>query len=257
MKLYYLRISVQLAVLFLLVLVIFNLLWPAQAILPWLSRFSPLMTITNRLTARQWSPYFSGGVIVAFSALLFPRIFCGWICPLGTCIDITDRITFAQKRRKLTPSLWQVSILILSCLIITSILRFEITGFFDPLTISGNTALAVNALIHKNGISSFPHDFNIYTKTMPAIFLGIVTLSVFGPRTWCRILCPLGASMGLLAGVGLYRRKVTSKCIKCGRCKKKCKMSAIEKTFDVTRHQSCISCRTCMKVCPQNVISMG
>ena len=81
----------------------------------------------------QWSPYFAGGVLLAFLSMIFPRLFCGWLCPLGTCIDITDKITFAGKRKYLIPTSWKVAFAVFTGIVIASIFHYDIAGFFDPL----------------------------------------------------------------------------------------------------------------------------
>ena len=256
MKLYCLRIMVQLLELLMIAIVTSDVVVSAQSVLPWLSRFSPVMTIATRVSAMQWSPYFAGGVLVALLSMIFPRLFCGWICPLGTCIDITDRLTLAGTRQQFIPSSWKIAFTVFLWLIIASALHYDLAGFVDPLTVIGNTAMAINSIVTDSAESAFASGYHYHSRAMVGIFLAILVLTVFGRRTWCRALCPLGGLLGFLTPVSLYRRTVADGCIKCGRCKKECKMNAVAECFEATIHQSCISCRTCMKACSKNITTI-
>jgi polyferredoxin len=180
MKLYRFRVLVQLLVLLIIAIITADIIIPAESVLPWLSRFSPVMTITNRLSAMQWSPYYAGGVLVAFLSMIFPRLFCGWICPLGTCIDITDRLTLAGKRKYAVPSSWKIAFTVFMGLVIASVFHYDIAGFFDPLTIVGNTAMAINSMVTDSTESAFTADYHYYSKMIGGIFLGTLALTIFG-----------------------------------------------------------------------------
>ena len=226
--------------------------------LPWLSRFSPLMTIVTRIAQKAWSPYFCGGIIVAFICLFYPRLFCGWICPLGTCIDITDKITFAHKRDKYSGSPWWVALLILMCLLTLAVLGSEAAGYLDPMTITGNSFFTFTEgdIIAKitNSLKEKRLDPDLI---LPLIFIGILLLAIFGRRTWCRIFCPLGGLLGIISTIAIGRREVNDTCINCGKCAKVCKMKAIKKDVKKTITPGCIYCESCSEVCPKGSISFS
>jgi polyferredoxin len=258
MKLFYLRKAVQLTVLLMILLIAFNVVCEASLALPWLSRFSPLMTISTRLAARQWTPYFCGGVLVGFMCLLFPRLFCGWLCPIGTCIDLVDTVSFAKKRRTLILSCWTLAFLIFLGLFTASALGYNVAGYADPLTITGHAASAINTLSteDKPFMSSYYSDaFNNVQIIMSIVFCAILLMTILGRRSWCRILCPLGGFLGVLATVSLNRRSVSSECINCGKCRQVCRMRAIGTDFTKTEDQLCIYCNDCQNICPKKAIS--
>ena len=255
MILYYLRRITQLAVLSAILFCWLDIWVPASAVLPWLPRFSPLMTAATRLTAWQWTPYFAGGVLVAFSALLLPRFFCGWVCPLGACIDITDTITLARKRKMRIRTRWWVACLICLGLLIASGFGYNVAGFADPLTIVTHTlaqtgsseSFAAQQQAAGGGIENIGW-------IMTGIFIAILSLTVLGRRSWCRFFCPLGGMLGILGWLGITRRFVSDDCIHCGKCSADCKMNAISKDGTQTTHPSCIFCNSCVKVCPENAV---
>jgi polyferredoxin len=228
---------------------------PAAAVLPWLPRFSPLMMVTTRLAARQWTPYFTGGMLIAFTALLLPRFFCGWLCPLGTCIDLTDTITLARKRGMLLASRWWIATIVCAGLIIAAAMKYDVAGFADPLTLVTHT-LAYTGF--SESFATLQQQLGGGAENLGRVMFGIVgailMLTVLGRRSWCRLLCPLGGMLGVLSWTGLTRRRVNNECIHCGKCSRECKMGAISRDGLQTTDPSCIFCNACVKICPKKAI---
>jgi len=75
-------------------------------------------------------------VTVALS-LILPRAYCGWICPLGTAMDIVDRLLFRKRdrSRNITPRLRQVKYGLLAALLVLAVFRLGVFGWFDPICI--------------------------------------------------------------------------------------------------------------------------
>lgn len=256
MKLFYIRKTVQLVILLLIILAALSVFSNALLTLPWLSRFSPLMTISTRLAARQWTPYFCGGVLIGFICLLFPRFFCGWLCPLGTCIDIVDSASLANKRNMLILSCWTTAFIIFTGLIMSAAFGYDVAGYIDPLTIVGHTATTIGTgRPDSSSTNYYAGHFSHIQIIMLAVFSGILLLTIFGRRSWCRIFCPLGGLLGALATVCLNKRSVNFECIKCGKCRRVCRMGAIGANVLETEDQLCIYCNECQDICPKKAIN--
>lgn len=60
---------------------------------------NPLQWIAASLAAGVVVPGFVFAACAAVAALLFGRVFCGWICPLGTVLDVVDHLCIANKKR--------------------------------------------------------------------------------------------------------------------------------------------------------------
>jgi ferredoxin len=87
-----------------------------------------------------------------------------------------------------------------------------------------------------------------------ALFAGVFLLSLLGPRFWCRYVCPTGALLSLGSAVRLFKRRVSDRCVECGRCVEVCPFDAIHADFS-TRPLACTFCQTCAGVCPTQAIS--
>ncbi|MGE4285453.1 MAG: 4Fe-4S binding protein, partial [Phycisphaerae bacterium] len=211
-----------------------------------------------RIAQRQWTPYFCGGLLIAFASLFMPRWFCGWVCPLGTCIDITDNLTLAKKRHFNIPTSGVLAAVVAAVLIVFAGFGSEAAGFMDPLTIVGNGFIAfLSPTFFADVREAFASGYFPPEILLLMIFFGILFLTVFGRRTWCRTLCPLGGLLGLLGKAGVNRRKVSGACINCGRCRKPCKMDSIGASVKDTLELCCISCMNCKIKCPKDCITFA
>lgn len=89
-----------------------------------------------------------------------------------------------------------------------------------------------------------------------ALLLLVLILSLMNYRPFCKYICPLGAMYGLMNPVSLYRLRFNKDlCIRCGKCKKACKMC-----IDPMEQQNsveCVRCGDCVNACPTNALSMG
>jgi len=189
--------------------------------------------------------------ILVFS-WVFGRAFCGWICPLGTLLDIVRPLAFWQKKQNVKPSSLNsaVRFRLLVFVLAASFISLQFTGWFDPLVIFNRAAssLIYNlALFDLSNLRLFPFSISL-------IFLAILVLEFIRPRFWCRNLCPFGALISLPARFSLLNRKVTNTCTYCGECRQVCPMRAIGTDPHNTRYTDCTFCLECESACPKHGI---
>ncbi len=250
-----------------------------------LPRLSAYLGISLSLTAKSIAASFLPALIIIVLTIVFGRFFCGWICPLGSTIDATDKIITpaAKSQNKERPSIKSYKFLMLIITLALSIVGIQVSGIFDPLSLAirsygtviyayfdTGTKLFFESLYHVPGLNQVSEpvyslfkeyliDYNAtqYHHHLPVFFLffGILFLSIFARRFWCRALCPLGAIYALTSRIAFLRRSVdVDKCIHCLDCVNTCRMDAIHEKGVSTHEGECIKCFECLKSCKFDAI---
>jgi len=250
-------------------------------------RMSPLSAIGAMMAAKTFILKYWPALIVLFLTIPFGRFFCAWVCPLGTTIDITDRL-FAGLRKKSQKSLYdgrRFKYYLLAFLLIGLVFGLQCVGWFDPLSIATSVyAVSIHPYIINlvNGffdyLSAIPligYSFALIHKFIQEIlfayhapffrahgillmvFVLLIAAGMVFRRYWCRNICPMGALLALLSDWTIFKRTVSSSCTSCGLCVESCGMGAIESDGQGTKSGECILCITCQKVCPENSVTFG
>ena len=192
-------------------------------------RSSPLIMVTNVLITHTFSQRFFPAVLLLFLTLFMGRFFCGWICPVGTVSDLIPK----TKRR--LSSFYRVKYYFLIFLIVLSILGFQLLVISDPL------------VIFTRSLTFVTH------QRIPMLLIFIVILVIgLGERFWCRVICPLGALLGVFSIMRVLNLHVQENCTRCNLCGRVCPTDAIQ-NYNVKKTE-CTFCFECVDKCPQNAI---
>jgi polyferredoxin len=242
-------------------------------------RADPLVLFSYLLAAKVWSWLLLPALLMTLATLALGRFFCGWVCPLGTILDLlTARIRKTAPIRALrgNTKYW-----LLLPLLAASLFNLNLSGLLDPIAIllRGLTfllhpllGLAAREgwvdLYHLIGERRDPiapayhliHDHllpfrdTIYPLALlsAVILLAVITLERFEARNWCRNLCPLGTLLGWLGRFSPCRRSPNALCDDCGACRELCPTGFAEDRLD---KEECILCMDCQRGCPQGRVS--
>ena len=218
----------------------------------------PLVGISASLATREatWALAWGGAVLAV--CLLLPRGFCGYLCPLGTLIDLFDRAVGRHVVRGRTlPRRWwsHLRYALLAAVLVAAAGGVLVAGFVAaiPLLTRGlvNTAGPVQLGLARDWYLVPPmHAGHLISI---ALFALVFALSLLGPRFWCRCVCPTGALLSIANLLRLTDRRVKDTCIACGKCVKACSFDAIRADF-TTRAVDCTFCQSCGGVCPPGAI---
>jgi len=242
--------------------------------------FSPLIMIITSISERVILPGLAASCFILILTALFGRFFCGWVCPLGSAIDIAA--VFTRRRRKeddrFNAKAKQPKFLILAVIAIASLFGIQLAWIMDPIVIMGrftslNLIPAITATVNllliftikafnynsaiqdfyrtlKSGILGINVYYFSHSGIIFLFFLTICAFTLFKRRAWCRMACPLGAIYALAGRFAILHR-VVEKCISCGRCKSDCRMGAIRDDMEYSKGE-CVLCMDCVYDCPQH-----
>jgi len=166
--------------------------------------------------------------------LIFGRIFCGYVCPLGAVQELASMIRFKPKldyNRKFWKKKNYLRWGFFAIYAIASIIwGLEATLFMNPI----------------NGFLVFWTPFNIMIFLAFLLFLLIIFISIFIYRPYCRFFCPFGALAFLFGKVSPLKIRRTPYCTECGICEKIC--PTLE-GFDISEKGECYYCYRCIDFC--------
>lgn len=77
----------------------------------------------------------------------------------------------------------------------------------------------------------------------------IVILAVWKKRIYCTAICPVGTLLGLIAKHGVFRLRLTDRCVKCGMCVKVCPAGCIDPHNGTLDNERCVRCMNCVSAC--------
>lgn len=220
----------------------------------------------------------NAGIIVflVLLTLLFGRIYCSVICPLGVFQDIISWIAGKRKKNRFrySPALTWLRYGMLGILVIAFIAGLSpLVTLFAPYSAYGRIASNLFAPVWQWGNNVLAHfaermdsyafyETEIWLKSLPTFLIAIGTLVVIfvlawrGGRTYCNTLCPVGTILGTLSKYSLLKPVIdTEKCNGCGLCARNCKASCINSKAHEIDYSRCVACMDCIGKCKQNAIS--
>jgi MauM/NapG family ferredoxin protein len=219
-------------------------------------------------------------LVVLLSSLVVGRAWCGWLCPMGTLLDV---FSFSKNRSRKEPpqSLRKLKYGLLIITLVSAMFGNLTLLVFDPITIFiRSTTLVIWPLLDKAvyfletllikipflsepvfALDAWmrPRVFPVestayqYAVLFGVFFVVILLLNLLAERFWCRYLCPLGALLGLGSRISLIQRRVNANCVECGLCGKDCPTGTIDvKNGYKSDPAECTLCMNCAGTCNKN-----
>lgn len=178
--------------------------------------------------------------------LIFGRIFCGWICALGTLQDLFGRLGMKIfKRRYNIPKGWDASLRYMKYVVLLGIIYFTwrtgqlVINSMDPFVAYNHIAAGMEELLKEYAVGF-------------GILVAMLLSSLFYERLFCRYLCPLGAYYSIVGRFSFFKiKRKKSSCVDCKRCDKSCPAALdISSSERADSRGECLSCMNCVEVCP-------
>ena len=208
--------------------------------------------------------------IILFT-LLFGRIYCSVLCPLGIFQDIFSRRQFSYRppRKELIVlryaflAVFLLFALIDAGLIVALLEPYSAYGrivsqLLSPVYKWGNNLLAYFA---ERADSYAFYSVDVWLKSASVLVIAILTSAAIGISAWksgrgyCNTICPVGAFFSLFARFFIMKMRIDKeKCGNCGLCAQKCKGACINAGRGEIDYLRCVACFNCMESCPNGAI---
>lgn len=246
-------------------------------------RFDPLIAATAMIAGRAIITGLLYSLINLLASVIFGRVWCGWLCPMGTMLDWFSPRKLPPKKQ--VSEKWRtVKYLLFVVLIFGAVLGNQSLVIADPIAILTRTMTTVlwpglRFMVFE--VESFLYNFDllwpgldvfnanillplfhgiesVFIAALPIFlfFAAIVGLNWITESFWCRYLCPLGGMLGLFSRFSIFRREVSDACTSCELCAPNCPTGTIDKENNfVSDPAECIYCYDCAADCHVQAIS--
>ena len=207
-------------------------------------------------------------VVLVALTLLFGRIYCSIICPLGVFQDILARLHRKKNKYGYSKEVRWLRYPVLVIFVIAvaagvgSIFQLLApyssygriaTMIFQPIWKLGNNLLAIIA----ERVDSYAfYATDVWMKSLPVLIIALVTLVVLivlawrGGRTYCNTICPVGTILSFFARFSFLKiRFDEDKCKNCSLCSKNCKAACIDFKTHTVDYSRCVVCGNCIDSC--------
>ncbi|MDR1348344.1 MAG: 4Fe-4S binding protein [Prevotellaceae bacterium] len=206
--------------------------------------------------------------------LLFGRVYCSFLCPVGIFQDIVSFIANIFKSRKKRLYKYAKPHRMLRYVIMTLTVALLLAGSttlllkLDPYSnygrISENVLRPVIIGVNNMGMSLFPDTFyymNYQTFTFGSVIFSVLVLviltvmSALRGRLYCNTVCPVGSLLGLISKYSVFRIAIEkTKCTHCRLCELACKSQCISAKNEQIDSSRCVQCYNCAVLCKHNAI---
>jgi polyferredoxin len=212
-----------------------------------LAIFACPIGIIGQFSALHLFPFLIIGLLILFGALM-GRLFCGWCCPLGLLQELLYKIPSPKIHISRHFEKLKYLILVVPVIMLPFFFGTNTPFFFCKLCPSATIQSALPwAIIRQELPELIPGLLRI------TFFLAIILIATASLRAFCKILCPLGALMGMFNKFSLlFVTKKDSDCNRCKSCESDCPRGLTNDHNHIAvgkRSSECILCLECNKKC--------
>ena len=210
--------------------------------------------------------------------LVFGRVYCSVICPLGVLQDLIARIGRHGKKLpyRYSPALNRLRYPLLLLMVVALVAGIgSVVTMLAPYTTFGRIAsqlLQPVYLLANNGLAYLAERMDSYLfyradivyRGLYALLAAVASALLIGVLAWrkgriyCNTICPIGTLLGLLARHAWFKIRIdTDKCVECGLCARHCKASCIDALHHRIDHSRCVVCGNCIGECRHGALSFS
>ena len=210
--------------------------------------------------------------ILLVLTLLFGRIYCSVICPLGIFQDCVSNLSSRRKGKKARFSYskeikWlRYGVLVLFVIALVAGLN-SLVALLAPYSAYGRMVQSLLAPVWQWGnnllawIAERQDSYafvtkEVWLKSLPTLivatvtFIVVVVLAWRNGRTYCNTICPVGTTLSFFSRFAMFRPVIDkSKCKSCHACERKCKAACIDVGNHRIDYSRCVDCFNCIDSC--------
>ena len=213
-------------------------------------------------------------VALVLLTLVFGRIYCSVICPLGILQDLLARLRRKKNKYGYSKEVRWLRYPVLVVFVIALVAGvgavFQLlapyssfgriaTMIFQPLWMLGNNVLA--AISERVDSYAF-YSVDVWMKSLPVFIIALVTFVVLvvlawrGGRTYCNTICPVGTILSFISRFSFMKICFDEdKCKNCSLCSKNCKAACIDYKTHTVDYSRCVVCGNCIASCKFGALS--
>ena len=215
-------------------------------------------------------------LILIVVTLLFGRIYCSVICPLGVMQDVISHFNRRKNRFTHSPALTWLRLAMLVVLVSAVALGIgSLVALLAPYSSYGRIATNLLQPLYlwcNNGLASIAEHYESYAfysrevwmRSLPTFIIALLTLCIIGVlawrggRTYCNTICPVGTVLGYVARFSWLKVYFDAdKCRSCSLCTKNCKASCIDYKSHTVDYTRCVACGNCLDKCKFDALHYG
>jgi len=219
---------------------------------------SPICAAAKAILYGFRTPMMVTMAVILFLTLVGPKLFCGWVCPVGAVQELIAMLAdkLGIRRRKWnfrTTNAVRVGFLLLFIFLSgTAILH----------TVQNGQKVAISSYDYVNAFHGFEiaaqaTAFDTIIHFLPFLLTLVFAFKFYRP--FCYLVCPIGLLTNLVEQFGLFRvvRKKPG-CTDCGVCRDKAPCPALAEILkDAAFRPDCFSCTVCVNDCPSKDLEFG
>lgn len=242
------------------------------ALKAWVSKFleiDPLVAIATSITTHTLYKGLIWSLILLIPTLFLGRIFCNWICPYGILHQFTGWVFNRRNAKERIESnryrrIYQLKYYILIVMIVMAVFGSLQIGLLDPIcllhrSLTASLLPAFSLPFSTNDLTSgWFGDPKVHQLAwvVGLLIVFFVAMNLVIPRFFCRVVCPLGATLGFLSRFAIWRiERDPNKCTDCDLCLQSCEGASDPQTQ--LRKSECFVCFNCIEDCPHDALSFS
>ena len=216
--------------------------------------------------------------VLLLLTLLFGRVYCSVICPLGVMQDVISWIHGKTKKKNrfrfsYSPAKKWLRYTVLALFVAGLVFgAHSIAILIAPYSAYGRIAGNLFAPLYQWANNFFAwiaeradsyafYSVDVWIKSVSTFVISAVTFVIIAVlawkngRTWCNTICPVGTVLGFFSKFSLFAPVIdTEKCRNCGLCGKQCKSACINMKEHEIDYSRCVACMDCIDTCKDGAI---